>query len=119
MTEPTFPTSGKWLTCGGAKGTRTPNPLLAKQVRYQLRHGPRSGTGPGLGSGLCLRAAPGQRPGPGQARAREWGADVVRGLVPQLLLGLLLTCLLAEEEDADDGSDDEREHASTWLDSSR
>jgi hypothetical protein len=28
------------LTCGGAKGTRTPNPLLAKQVRYQLRHGP-------------------------------------------------------------------------------
>ena len=24
----------------GAKGTRTPNPLLAKQVRYQLRHGP-------------------------------------------------------------------------------
>ena len=27
---------------GGAKGTRTPNPLLAKQVRYQLRHGPRS-----------------------------------------------------------------------------
>ncbi len=34
--------SGKGpLTCGGAKGTRTPNPLLAKQVRYQLRHGPR------------------------------------------------------------------------------
>ena len=33
---------------GGAKGTRTPNPLLAKQVRYQLRHGPqRAGaTGP-------------------------------------------------------------------------
>jgi hypothetical protein len=24
----------------GAKGTRTPNPLLAKQVRYLLRHGP-------------------------------------------------------------------------------
>ena len=24
----------------GAKGTRTPNPLLAKQVRYQLRHSP-------------------------------------------------------------------------------
>ena len=31
------------LTWGGAKGTRTPNPLLAKQVRYQLRHGPRTG----------------------------------------------------------------------------
>ena len=29
------------LTRGGAKGTRTPNPLLAKQVRYQLRHGPK------------------------------------------------------------------------------
>ena len=25
---------------GGANGTRTRNPLLAKQVRYQLRHGP-------------------------------------------------------------------------------
>jgi hypothetical protein len=28
------------FTRGGAKGTRTPNPLLAKQVRYLLRHGP-------------------------------------------------------------------------------
>ena len=25
---------------GGANGTRTRNPLLAKQVRYQLRHSP-------------------------------------------------------------------------------
>src|SRR5947209_1472600 len=25
---------------GGAEGTRTPDPLLAKQVRYQLRHSP-------------------------------------------------------------------------------
>ena len=25
---------------GGGTGTRTPNPLLAKQVRYQLRHAP-------------------------------------------------------------------------------
>ena len=31
---------------GGAKGTRTPNPLLAKQVRYQLRHGPSVTIGP-------------------------------------------------------------------------
>ena len=30
---------------GGAEGTRTPNPLLAKQVRYQLRHSPRCQTG--------------------------------------------------------------------------
>ena len=34
------------LTRGGAKGTRTPNPLLAKQVRYQLRHGPKRAGGP-------------------------------------------------------------------------
>ena len=25
---------------GGGEGTRTPNPLLAKQMRYQLRHAP-------------------------------------------------------------------------------
>ena len=29
-----------YVTDCGAKGTRTPNPLLAKQVRYQLRHSP-------------------------------------------------------------------------------
>ena len=39
------------LTCGGAKGTRTPNPLLAKQVRYQLRHGPQQGLSPGSAAG--------------------------------------------------------------------
>ena len=26
----------------GGEGTRTPNPLLAKQMRYQLRHAPAS-----------------------------------------------------------------------------
>ncbi len=34
---------GPWtgvLPFGGGTGTRTPNPLLAKQVRYQLRHAP-------------------------------------------------------------------------------
>ena len=53
---------------GGAKGTRTPNPLLAKQVRYQLRHGPRvlyalvggfspsaSGRSSGAHTLLCVR----------------------------------------------------------------
>lgn len=35
----TFRCSG--LFFGGGKGTRTPNPLLAKQVRYQLRHTPK------------------------------------------------------------------------------
>ncbi len=44
------------LTCGGAKGTRTPNPLLAKQVRYQLRHGPE------WGSGLRTRKSPRRSP---------------------------------------------------------
>jgi len=40
-TEEALSREGKGpLNCGGAKGTRTPNPLLAKQVRYQLRHGP-------------------------------------------------------------------------------
>ena len=36
------------LTWGGAKGTRTPNPLLAKQVRYHLRHGPDVRTEPAV-----------------------------------------------------------------------
>lgn len=31
--------TGPYVLRGG-KGTRTPNPLLAKQVRYQLRHTP-------------------------------------------------------------------------------
>src|SRR5699024_11595753 len=34
-------TCSRRATSGGAEGTRTPNPLLAKQMRYQLRHGPR------------------------------------------------------------------------------
>src|SRR3954453_754660 len=37
---------------GGAKGTRTPNPLLAKQVRYQLRHGPVRAQGTGSLEGV-------------------------------------------------------------------
>jgi hypothetical protein len=32
--------SGRDFPYGGGTGTRTPNPLLAKQVRYQLRHAP-------------------------------------------------------------------------------
>ncbi len=32
--------SGIGVSIGGASGTRTHDPLLAKQVRYQLRHSP-------------------------------------------------------------------------------
>ena len=39
MLKMACPSGTDHLQCG-AKGTRTPNPLLAKQVRYQLRHGP-------------------------------------------------------------------------------
>jgi hypothetical protein len=28
------------LFCRGAEGTRTPDPLVANEVRYQLRHSP-------------------------------------------------------------------------------
>ncbi len=84
--------SGKGpLTCGGAKGTRTPNPLLAKQVRYQLRHGPWGGDSRRTSSvcGRCLRSA--------------GGADVVGGLGPQLLLGPLVADLLLDRDPAGDG----------------
>jgi hypothetical protein len=30
-----------WRLLGGAEGTRTPDPLHAMQVRYQLRHSPK------------------------------------------------------------------------------
>jgi hypothetical protein len=29
-----------YLVGGGAEGTRTPDPLVANEVRYQLRHSP-------------------------------------------------------------------------------
>src|SRR6476660_4188794 len=70
------------LTWGGAKGTRTPNPLLAKQVRYQLRHGPRSGSGP---------------------------ADVVRRLGPQGLLALTGLGFPAGDHGGGRGEGDEEE----------
>src|SRR6476660_10248334 len=70
------------LTWGGAKGTRTPNPLLAKQVRYQLRHGPRSGSGAG---------------------------DVVRRLGPEGLLALTGLGLLARDHGGSRREGDEEE----------
>ena len=53
-------------TRGGAKGTRTPNPLLAKQVRYQLRHGP--GLAEVLESGLGRRTMVRHRTQPNQSQ---------------------------------------------------
>ena len=39
---PTFPETGKvGLLESGAEGIRTPDPLHAMQVRYQLRHSPK------------------------------------------------------------------------------
>ena len=63
---------------GGGDGTRTRNPLLAKQVRCQLRHAPRSGQHirPGVSR---RRPASGARTTGGQPdrrrRARPHGAD--------------------------------------------
>ena len=55
-------------TGGGAYGTRTRNPLLAKQVRYQLRQGPQW---------VELRSDP----------PRYRGSDAVGGLGPGVLGG--------------------------------
>ena len=72
--------SGATVTCenavvsGGAKGTRTPNPLLAKQVRYQLRHGP-----------ACCRLPPEV-----SAPRLVVQPDVVGRLGPQVTFGLLV-----------------------------
>src|SRR6478736_5938545 len=78
------------LTCGGAKGTRTPNPLLAKQVRYQLRHGPEN-----------TEPARTRRAGGIRDETRDSALRGVRGLGPELVLGLLGRDLLRDRERAD------------------
>src|SRR3954451_11136522 len=65
---------------GGAEGTRTPDPLLAKQVRYQLRHSPgwslpvlSSGRGwpfPSVRRRLCAPAPTDPLPAPPRQRQR-------------------------------------------------
>ena len=82
------------LTCGGAKGTRTPNPLLAKQVRYQLRHGP-SNTNP-----------PHNR---GRTASEVLVRRGVRGLGPELVLGLLGLQLLLDRQRTDRSRHEEKE----------
>ena len=75
------------LNCGGAKGTRTPNPLLAKQVRYQLRHGPR-------------------------VLPQTWGSGSAGGvgrLRPEVLLGLLGLELALDRCGAHGGRDEDEE----------
>ena len=84
------------LTCGGAKGTRTPNPLLAKQVRYQLRHGPSNtnrhphSDGNRTASEVLVRRG-------------------VRGLGPELVLGLLGLQLLLDRQRTDRSRHEEKE----------
>ena len=82
------------LTWGGGEGTRTPNPLLAKQVRYQLRHGPAT-TGPAR-----TRRADGIRE---SARRR------VRGLCPQPVLGLLGLDLALDRDRTHDRREQEKD----------
>ena len=77
------------LTCGGAKGTRTPNPLLAKQVRYQLRHGPRCGV---------------EWPSAGRV-----GPHVVGGLGPEVLLSPLVAHLLLDGDRAGRRGDEDEQ----------
>ena len=49
---------------GGAEGTRTPDPLVANEVRYQLRHSPKACTRLPVG-GRCARPACGPGSGAG------------------------------------------------------
>ena len=67
---------------GGANGTRTRNPLLAKQVRYQLRHSPK-----GVPPSLRLR-------------------DVIRNGCPQVSVIRKINENLSDgDADGHDGSD--------------
>src|SRR5262249_47078559 len=45
--------AARWLTPGGAKGTRTPDPLLAKQVLFQLSYSPSTATAPRIPARLA------------------------------------------------------------------
>src|SRR5690606_20236775 len=72
------PTDRSWSCGGGARGTRTPNPLLAKQVRYQLRHGPgRHGLGPVMSESCSLEG--------------------VGDLCPEVALGVVLRVLAPQD----------------------
>src|SRR5690625_3926743 len=76
-------------SCGG-EGTRTPNPLLAKQVRYQLRHAPEP-VGPDF---LDTRVIPGGRNSPAAGSSAKnitsqnrWQlSDAVGNFCPELTL---------------------------------
>ena len=46
------------VTLGGAEGTRTPDPLHAMQVRYQLRHSPVVRPRAYLADGPVVKSAP-------------------------------------------------------------
>ena len=84
------------LTCGGAKGTRTPNPLLAKQVRYQLRHGPEN-------------TEPARTRRAGGIRDETSRLGGVRGLRPEPALGLLGLDLTVDRQRTDGRRDEEED----------
>ena len=98
----------------GAKGTRTPNPLLAKQVRYQLRHGP-------------VRAVRLRESGrrtvprlwlPGKPDERFSGRrDRVGRLGPEVLLRLVGLDLPVDQQTADGSHNEQKQflHVATSL----
>jgi hypothetical protein len=81
---------------GGGDGTRTRNPLLAKQVRCQLRHAPQMRPGRPQGTGSWRRPAnqltrgrPVLLAGLGQPCEVQDLLDRVGDLGPEFLLGLV------------------------------
>ena len=70
-----------WLFNGGDDRTRTDNPLLAKQVRYQLRHVPGS------------RRTSLARSAPSTGGRQTLSVAVAQGCVPVLALVLLASTL--------------------------
>src|SRR6185437_10610462 len=78
---------------GGDTGNRTPDLLLAKQALYQLSYVPEWRSS-------VVRPVP---------RDRGWGSDLVGGLGPEVLLGLLRLELLRHGCGADGGHEDQEE----------
>jgi hypothetical protein len=102
------------LTWGGGDGTRTRNPLLAKQVRCQLRHAPQTRPGRPQGTGSWRRPA-------NQLARPGWPdlLDRVGDLGPEFLLGLVGLHLAPHGEPggSSSGSSDDLLHDDSLIDS--